>query len=155
VTSLWQKEKYFYNRREMRTWSSIFFDISLWFFSILVLHMLLGNATLFYMLCVIGILAFLGDQGSLRVSVTASEVAVKNGFFFWGQTIQYDEIIDIIFKNSDRLNKVSVDHKRTFGNNGQRFIINTHDNDYYIVQSKHAQEVLDAIKKAHPPIKID
>lgn len=117
--------------------------------------MLLDNLMLFYILCVIGLLSFVGDQGSLRVSVTASEIAVKNGFFFWGRAIQYDEIVDIIFKNSDRLSKVSADQKQTFGSSGQRFVINTHDDGYYIIQSKHAQEVLDAVKKAHPPIKID
>ena len=110
---------------------------------------------LFYILCVIGLLSIIVDQGSLRISVTAFEITVKNGFLFWRKEISYDEIVDIIFKNGPRLQAIPVDDKRTYGDMGQRFVINTHDDDAYIIQSQYAQEVLDAIRKANPRIKID
>jgi len=119
------------------------------------LHILIGNFILFALLCFFGLVSFLGDHGSMRVSVTASEITVQNGFFYWSQTISYNNITDIVFKNSTRLERVQPDNKQTFGSKGLRFVINKRNGDYFIVQSVHAQEILDAIKKAHPRVTVD
>ena len=107
-------------------------------------------------------LLLLADYGSLRISVTTSEIVLHRGFFLYRRIVLYDEIFDIVFRNSVQFvyhNRPPSSKKRDFGAGykpkDSRFIINLHNNDHCTVATEHAQEILSSIRKAQPHIKIN
>ena len=147
-----QKETYIYDRREWSV-SAFVFIICVSVFWILLFN------TRFFLLFPLLLLA---DQGSLRISVTASEIIIQQGFFFCRRTILYEEIVDIVFRNSAQFvhrNRPPSLKKRDFGagykSKESRFFVNLHNNDYCNVATEHAQEIVAAIRKAQPHIKIN
>jgi len=100
----------------------------------------------------------------LYSAVTASEISLNGQFFycmygFYSRQISYDEIAGIIFKCNSKFayrEKLLAFKCRIFGNGPKesQFVIKFKNNDYVIVRSEHAKEILAAVKKACPLINI-
>ena len=148
-----RRETYIYDRREWSIGNIIFFTCFCLFLASLL-------SMRFYFLMPLLLLA---DYGSLRISVTASKIVFRQGFLFSRRTILYDEIVDIVFRNSAqfvRHSRPSSLKQRDFGatfrrKKDTRFIINLHNNYFCVIGTEYAQEIVAAIRKAQPHIKID
>ncbi|MCL2009031.1 MAG: hypothetical protein FWG71_00605 [Synergistaceae bacterium] len=153
-------ETYIYDRREWSMGTFVFMICFCAFFILLFQIRAKDHHKHIYFtyLCFAAPFFVLADNCSLRISVTASKVIFRQGFFFSRRTVSYGEIADIVFKNSSKFiyrNRTRSFRKQDFaaGFKRSRFIINLCNNDYLIIDSMDAQEILDAIKKVQPQIK--
>ena len=151
-------ETYIYDRRE---WSmgSIIFTNCFWFF-LASLYGILAKDRLFLCFYVLGPLFIFADHCSLRITITTSKMIFHQGFFFYKRTISCHEILNIIpnsSKYTDR-NRFPSFFKVWYFSAGTKkpeFMINLRNNGYCFVKSNYVEEVMNAIKKIQPLIKID
>ena len=101
---------------------------------------------------------------NMHITITGSEITLQQGFFLNSRTVTYDEVADIIFKDSSKFaysrlwNLLSPFNKsRGFGLGPKKLqiVIKLKKDNYYVIRSKHAEEILAAISKARPSIKIN
>ena len=156
-----QKEKYIYDRREWAPIYDIVSYICVMLFVFLMTawrdDMTTGDARFAVgFIVVVGVLPSLW-RSSLRITVMDSKVTFMQGFLFGDWAISYDDVASIIFINSSKFDygeKSWSFKQREFGfaHRDLQFVIKLNNGDYYIIRSKHAKEVLAAIKKARPSI---
>jgi hypothetical protein len=162
---LWQKEKepYIYDRREWAKGEKIIVICLLFIMAPIFWARIMDTNSIIFYFCFVGtaLLTF-ADYGSLRISLTASKICLHQGFWWHKRTIYYNEIVDIAFRDTSKFVP-----KRKFRKQNQyfeaaaffkdkRILINVHNpNDYCIVNTSYAHDVLNAIRKVQPHIKID
>ena len=157
-----RKETYIYDRREWSIGSIVaMFCVCSFFAFLFQMQAKDQDKHLYFIyLCFAVPFFIIADHCNLRISVTASKVTFRQGFFFSRRTVLYDEIADIVFRNSS--NFVYRERARSFkkrdftaGFNRPRFIINLRNGDFLTIDSGDAQKILDAIKIVQPHIKIN
>jgi hypothetical protein len=168
---LWQREKepYIYDRREWIKGNLIltacFGFLVFWYFFMAIFTIPL---VYFYISLVVSPLLLLADDCSIRISLTASKIYLQQGFCWHKRTINYDEIVDIAFVRDSDSHNMSSTYNRiarlklfrnqhfTAGAKGPPLILFfLNNNDYCIVKTELAKDVLNVIKKVQPHIKID
>jgi len=106
----------------------------------------------------IGLLFFL-PTCSLYIRITESTIMFEQGSIFQSETILHDKIDGIIFRD---IAKFSYGNKfLPWGNKiwgagpkDSQFVIKLNDGKHYVIRSKYSEEILAAIKKARPSIKV-
>jgi len=156
-----QKGSYIYNRRE---WSigfliliSCLFASNLWS----VFHTGIYDAS--FIMSIPITVFMLMYLSSMHITITNSEITLQQGFFFHKRTVTYGDIADVIFKDNSKFAYSRIwrllspfGESRGFGVGPKKLqiVIKLKNDNYYVVRSKHAEEVLAAINKARPYIKI-
>jgi len=154
------KEECLYDHREWCASSLKFLFIGVPLVMLLLSVLMPDGRLAFYIMAIVFPLLLFSDA-SLRVVISDSKIMIHQGFFLMKRVIFYDDIVEIAFKSGSKYAQLGMSAGRTTkhfspGLNNPKLFFILRDDDYFIISgSKHMEDILAAIKKARPHLKID